>query len=302
MDAARQVIHKVKPDVILVSLSSFGVGVDEALLATAEVKTFALQDFWGDVNPGLGKSAGVYFVTDDYAAGLTRKRWGVTTEVVGSPKHQRYQDLDVPALRGRTRKLLGLDAADSLVSFFGQSPSIPGHEAMFKHFLRSLRKIAFPALRLLVRSHPKHPEAQTAYESAAGQNGFTLVHAKTVRTVEGLLAASDLVVTAFSTCGVDHAHLSSHSPVPIGCVLYLMNNRRVHAFFRDTTGLQTMPILKMGIGCACHDAARLPALLRRTLHPSAAVKYHRASRRLVAGDPARKIIRTLWRAAGANHE
>ena len=83
---AAAIVRERKPDVILASASSFGSGIDEALLASRDTKTFCIQDFWGDVNLSLGVPADTYLVMDDDAARISRERWGVRTVVVGAPK------------------------------------------------------------------------------------------------------------------------------------------------------------------------------------------------------------------------
>ena len=155
LESAKDLLHDVQPDAVIVSLSSFGTGIDEALLATARVPTFALQDFWGDVNLGLGVPAGTYFVIDDYAVEISEKRWGVSAVPVGSPKHFQYAALDIPKMRIEARKKLGIkEEDDRVIGFFGQTPDIPGHETAFEDLLRAIEKLV-PQTHFILREHPK---------------------------------------------------------------------------------------------------------------------------------------------------
>jgi hypothetical protein len=88
LEAARRLLSRLEPDVIVVGVSSLGVGLDEALLACAGgVPTFALQDYPGDANAIGGKFAGLYFVRDDAAARLTRaSRRGGAAGRLASPQ------------------------------------------------------------------------------------------------------------------------------------------------------------------------------------------------------------------------
>ena len=58
--SAKEIVDKISPDIVLTSISSLGIGIDEALLAVSPVPTLAIQDFWGDVNLGLGIPADMY--------------------------------------------------------------------------------------------------------------------------------------------------------------------------------------------------------------------------------------------------
>jgi len=84
---AARLLEQHQPDAVLVGLSGPGRGIDEALLAAARgrVPSWALQDFWGDVNNGFGAYADTYLVRDDTAARITRTRAPVNTLVSGLP-------------------------------------------------------------------------------------------------------------------------------------------------------------------------------------------------------------------------
>jgi len=103
LNAARALLDRVRPEVVLTVLSSGGAGVDEAVAAAAACPVFCLQDYWGDVNLQLGVPAGLYLALDEYAVDLTRLRFGLPAVAVGSPKHAAYAGLDVQGLRRAAR-------------------------------------------------------------------------------------------------------------------------------------------------------------------------------------------------------
>src|SRR5205814_87240 len=110
------------PDAIMVGLSGPDKGQDEALVAQAgTLPTYAVQDFWGDVNPGFGVLPGTYFVLDEVAAQLTRRRVSTSRIVVtGSARHAAMARYDPASLRERFRSPIRPAPTDSIAVFFGQ--------------------------------------------------------------------------------------------------------------------------------------------------------------------------------------
>jgi len=292
LQEAKGLLDRLQPDAVLTSLSSLGVGIDEALLATAEVPTFALQDFWGDVNLGLGVPADLYLVMDDFAAELSRKRWGVKALAVGAPKYTLYEHLDIMALRRETRGMLGAKPDDRVIGWFGQSPDIPGHEEVWQDFLRALTRVPGKP-KLVLMEHPKSRHMRHQHVEMAATMGLTVVEATESRTTEDWLAACDLVVTVFSLCGLDHAFLSAYSPRPLGCVLYLATNEPVRRFIVELAGISQFPIIGQGIGGLVENPAEIAAAIRHLLTQDAVNDYHAKSKGLSARDPLAAIADCL---------
>ncbi|MFQ5801312.1 MAG: hypothetical protein ACE5JQ_00260 [Candidatus Methylomirabilales bacterium] len=292
-DAARRLLDEVRPDAVFACLSSFGVGIDEALLAACKVPSFAMQDFWGDVNLGLGVPARLYFVLDDYALKLTKERWGVEAVAVGSPKHARYNALDVAALRHTARKSLGVNGDDKVVGFFGQSPDIPGHESAYQDLVRAMGELV-PRPLLLLREHPKFVVLGRDHISLANRVGLKVADVTNDRDLEAWLAACDVVTTPFSACGLDHAYLSAYSQKPIGSVLYLMTNDEIRAFSQDVSGMKQFPIVERGLGKVAGAPEEVSLWLRDALYGESVTAYFEASKSLRTGeDPSRIIVETV---------
>jgi hypothetical protein len=290
--AARQVLEEIRPDAVVSSLSSFGIGVDEALLATAGVPTFAMQDFWGDVNLGLKAPAGLYLTLDEEAARLTEERWGARALAVGSPKHSRYAGLDIAAVRRDARASIGVNDLGPLVGFFGQAPDIPGHEEAFRALLRAVTRLV-PQPRLLLREHPKFTQHTAKHMSIAQQAGLSVFDVTAESSVERWLVACDVVATSYSACALDHAYLSAFSPEPIGVVLYLLCNPEIQAFMRDACGFDRFPTVKKGIGLVAESPGAILPLLQDALTPEGRGGYFEASKRLGMGDPCRTVMETV---------
>lgn len=292
--AASDLINEVNPDIVFTSISSFGVGIDEALLATARVPTFAMQDFWGDVNLGLKIPAKTYFVIDDHAEKLTVERWGVRAIAVGSPKHALYERINIPILRQNTRTALGVKDTTKVIGFFGQSPEIPGHEAAFEDFIRALRLMQQNVL-LLIREHPKFGVHKESHIALAKRFGLDVVDVTDGPNVEPYLSACDLVVTCFSLCGLDHAYLSAYSSVPLGSALFLLSNEGIRRFALDVCGSIHFPTVKKGMGQIAESPSDILEKIKQALSNEHVRSYFEASKLLHRENPSETIIKTTER-------
>ena len=292
LDEAKRLIERARPDAVLVSLSTFGVGLDEALLAVARVPTFAMQDFWGDANLGLGVAAGLYFALDEYAAHLTKDRWDLEALPVGSPKHMSYADLDVVKARAEARRTLGVDLDERIIGYFGQSPAIPGVEAAFRDLVDAVEKLE-PRPTVLLREHPKSQDVREQHAALVQECGLTVADVTGSSFAESWLAASDVVTTTLSLCGLDHAYLSAYSPQPIGSVLYLMTNEEIRDYAQQSFGLSHLPTVNQGLGRVATEPARLAEQLELALGSSERRSYFEASKRLGKADPCGTILATV---------
>jgi hypothetical protein len=299
LGAARALLARLEPDAIVVGISSLGVGLDEALLATAGGRpTFALQDYPGDANAIDGALAGLYFVRDEHAARLTRERHGAAALPVGSLRHAAYAALDVPRLRRETRGRLGAGGERAVVGFFGQPPEIPGQERAFADLVGALAGLA-PRPLVLLREHPKSPELTRAHLAALGVAGLDAHDATGAGAVEPWLAACDLVTTCFSHCSMDFAFLSAASPEPLGATLFLLTAPEARAFLAAYAGSAEPDGVGQGLGRVAERAGALPELVRLLLSPDGRRSYHEASRRLPLAADAARIVETILAAVPA---
>ncbi len=278
--AASELVKRLDPDVLVVGISSLGVGLDEALLARAGGRpTFALQDYPGDANSIGGTYAGLYFVRDETAARLTRARFGVETLPVGSLRHAAYARLDVPALRAATRARIHAMGDRPVVGFFGQPAEIPGHEAAFEHLARALGELE-PRPFVILREHPKSLGRRGAHLAILEGRGVTVHDASEDGGVEPWLAASDVVATCFSHCTMDHAFLSARSLEPLGAALFLLTTPEAQTFMREYTGLAVPDGVERGLGQVAESPERVRPLLGELLSPEGRRDYHAASHAL----------------------
>ncbi|MBH52068.1 MAG: hypothetical protein CL785_02815 [Chloroflexi bacterium] len=297
IDEARFLLDKVKPDVIITSSSSLGVGIDEGLLAVANVPTITVQDFWGDVNLGLNNPANTYLVIDELAARMSKERWGVSAIPVGACKYTAYENINIDELRNNTRSTLGIEQNQLLVGFFGQSPQIPGHNKAFKDLVSILSEMTNPPT-LLRRDHPKFASNHT-HDNLIRTMGITEINVTNKGEAEPWLCACDIVTTCYSYVSIDHAYLSSKSRDPIGLVLFLLHNANTKQYFEKTTGLSSLPTVSRGIGLEATSIEDIRSLLQSLDLTNQKRSYHKASQKLTTENSVNQILDIIAKAGRA---
>lgn len=246
LDKALCWLDKINPDLTITSVSSLGAGIDEALIYHSNSPVFAFQDFWGDVNCMLGKTADEYFVLDEFASQLSKDRWNVKTRITGMPKYLTYKTIPFQTLKLETRKKLGIADHMKLIGWFGQPVEVPGYQEAFNSFIRSCTRLTGD-YAVMIKAHPKDQDKNIVAKIHIP--GLKILNVTQMRETESLLAASDIVVTPFSLCGLDHAVMSSFANGPLGVVLYLMPNQEIRDFAKTVCGMDKFPIVdKSGVG------------------------------------------------------
>lgn len=287
------ILDKFKPDVVITGLSSFGAGIDEALIYLSDVPVFAVQDFWGDVNLSLGKPADVYLVMDEYAAEITRKRCMARTEIIGSPKYSRYAFIDIEGMRKRSREYLGASEDEKVIGWFGQHPDIPGYKDVFGSFLETVVRLKGDYI-FFFREHPKFGASSEKNVDFLRSKGVSAIDVTGIGNAEEWISACDLLVTPFSLCGLDHAYMSAYSATPLGAVLYLMNNMEIKSFFIKNIGFEHIPTVSSGIGEWLSDyEIDINTVIIKMLGNEYGMAYYNATLHLKALNKSDRVINTL---------
>lgn len=256
LEEASKLLAMINPDIIIVGLSGPGVGVDEAMIACAGDRiTYAMQDFWGDVNYGFGEHPKNYFVLDHLAEQITRARVTSLIHVVGSPAHcriNRYWDqITQKGLRRRN-----LWNADSILLFCGQPLwFLDGYNFTLDLLAQSLIEIGFKG-RVSYRPHPK----EKADDLLCVRKIFKQYELNLEFDQQPLflsLSQSDLICSCFSTVGIDLAFLNRVSAAPLGALCYLMLNDEISTYYFAHSGLDFFPLERMGLATLVKDPNRL---------------------------------------------
>lgn len=245
-------ISKFAPDAILVGLSGPDRGMDEALIACAGgTPTYAVQDYWGDVNSGFGSLPGTYFVLDEFAANITRLCAPASRVVVaGSARHAAMTGLDPIALRKKFREGIGATVSERVIIYFGQPLwGLPGYAATLLRVAEALMRVISGA-RLRYRPHPKERCEDVARALGCMRAHGVAAQVDETDSVELPLCGSDLMLTCFSTCGLDLAYLNRISAEPLGTMLFTMFDEDIRECYRATTRLDEIPLATQGLGVA----------------------------------------------------
>jgi len=276
---AEEILRRLAPEAVLVGLSGPEPGIDEALLAQARgVPSFALQDYWGDVNPGFGRLADVYLVVDEEARELTLALHGAAAVVVGAPKYAAYDALDPPGERLRARARLALHKDAPLVGFFGQDLWA------FVGYARTLRRLAGalaaspgrPAL--LYRPHPKEPAERMEEALALFRDEALDVRMDAGLTAEQAACACDVATTVYSTLCYDAAHLNRVAAEPMASPLYLLFEADLQARLREHTGVDFLPPARDSVCGEVRDGGTLGQALVDAIGEDGRAHYWRRAR------------------------
>jgi len=288
---ARSLLEHVRPDAVLVGLSTpFDAGLDEAILAEAEVPSSLLQDFWGEQNLILGRGADQILGIDLQAAERNAERYQVPTVVVGSPRHAAYASLDIPAIRARARAALGVTEPACVIGFFGQAlHSLPGYRRTIEQFLSAADGMD---ATFLLRPHPREGAGQRGQTEAMFTNSGLAVTLDHSPDVETALAACDVVVSLFSICTFDASYLNRFSPQPVAVPMSLLFDQEIADYCRTHGNYIDFSHHTLGLVTPVYEARELPAALREAATAEARREaWARAHQHLP--DPARSPARVL---------
>ena len=295
LSGVRDILEKWPCDAVLASLSGPNAGLDEALLRVAPPRpTFALQDYWGDVNIQLESPANTYFVVDAVAAELTRNRCATRAIAVGSVKHSRTGQTDTVRLRARFRNRICPGGDRPIAIFFGQPLwQVAGYRETIARFSAALKRAA-PAAICLYRPHPA--EDESAIKTGMGElNRIQLLRDG---STEEALCGADLVVSVFSSCGMDQIMLARGAAEPLGVPVYLRFEPEVFRWTAERTGIDYVPAASAGYALEVTDEADLERTISEALAPGCKENLWRKACREIP-EPAAAPLRVLDTIAGA---
>ena len=270
LTTAREILERLQPHAVLAGLSTpFDGGIDEAVLACANVPTFLLQDFWGEQNRFFGKGADVAFALDDAARKRNADRFNLPSVVVGSARHAAYAALDLPAMRRNMRRTLNVPGASPVIGFFGQALNhLAGYRRTVLAFIQAVAAFG-PGVTLIVRTHPResaaHKAETRAMFDAAGIATITLDDG----AVDDILPACDIVCSLFSNCTYDASYQNWFSPEPLSVPVSMLFDPEIAEYYRERVDFEGLPIHVHGLVIPVYRQAHLKAVLADGLRPEA---------------------------------
>lgn len=277
---AARLLEQHQPDAVLVGLSGPGRGIDEALLAAARgrVPSWALQDFWGDVNNGFGAYADTYLVRDNTAARITRERAAVHTRVCrGLPGNAEPPEAwQQQRMARRLRQRHHVEWKTPLVVLCSQPLwQQPGYQETLRDLL-----LALPPSRLLVRMHPRESTSDRNRMRKLLRSYSPVAWSFSDDQFVALLSAADLLTSPFSNSGLDKALFNSRSRRTGGTPVFALHQPRLQKLYKDWTGLNTHPLSATQASITLARKGTLKTDLSKALDPTYQAKVLRAARNL----------------------
>lgn len=200
-------IDKVHPDAILMEPSEeqgIDFHVDEAL---PDVPKVLVEDYYSSSSIFLKKAIerGLSLpdkicVMDEGARAILVKKFPVLEgriEITGQPVFDRIAKEDTEKISSDVRKRLNLKSSDSIVSFMS---TIDGIEKIEK-LAEALKKVD-KDFYFIFRRHPRDNVSYEVYKEAFTRAGIKIIDSEGF-TVDEVGAASDVVLTTWSTVGID---------------------------------------------------------------------------------------------------
>jgi hypothetical protein len=290
---AAELLAGFKPDAVLCGLSTpFDGGIDEALLAEAQVPTFLFQDFWGEQNSFFGKQADHFLVLDEEASRLSRMRHNSDSLIVGSPRHSFYSKMDIGGKRTELRRQFGI--ADDIVvyGFFGQAlRQNPGYVRTAQAWAEAMAD--FPENQLAAyKPHPLESDGdlqETLKKFEETGNAFLVMEKL---SVEDALLICDVSCSVFSNCTYDAAYLNWNSPGPLITPVSLFFEEEIAEYYQNIVHMREFPYLKAGLAMLIDDREKLQDLLVEASQPETKHLYWEAAKKWLA-DPTEAPKRVL---------
>ncbi len=179
--------------------------------------------------------------------------------VTGYPALDKYASVELKTVRGRTRKTLGIEDSWKVVLFSGQWWH-SGHA--LNEVVQSLNYLRLPVC-LIARPHPamkdNSPEEVSVWENALQQFKFgKLISDSSVCNISDVIAASDLVVSMFSTTLMEAAVLR----IPNIAVLYPGHGLKL---YKEVANTEEYPLVELGCCLEARDRDKLCELISLVL-------------------------------------
>ncbi|HAU1949970.1 TPA: hypothetical protein F8S50_15255 [Legionella pneumophila] len=293
---ANQLIEQLNPDITLSGLSSPGeAGIDEAIIAVcpAHIKTFVLQDFWGEVNFFFEKLADCYLCIDHHASEITKNRFNAQTEIIGSPRHIIYETLNIEVQRKYIREYFNISQNTKAIGLFGQAlHGLPGYVETISQWLEVCSQQEKTKLVILYRPHPRESAADK--EETIGLLNSSGLEWKILSTqlVEESLLACDLVCSFFSNCLYDAAYLNYFSLRPILTPVVLNFHSQIQNHTNQLNLYEASPYRKQELAFFCESAHTLANDIAHLLSKECSYKYWLQSK-ITLENPSKSIVNTL---------
>ena len=220
------------------------------------VPVFVVEDFPGNYWTKPGERLDGLFVEDEALIELHSSR-GVDPNVIystGNPRYNVLKSFDTRAARLETRRVLGL-GGEQTVLWAGQ----PDGSNSYLALERLLHHLDEHQVTLLFRAHPRDREYTSGkYGGLLSRASMNVLDVSNYSEVPGLYCSSDLVVTQFSSAGVEASYLG----VP---ALFLLFDDLGKEYLRSFKGYKSLPWSNDGCSFLIEHEEEVKDVLERAL-------------------------------------
>ena len=196
------------------------------------IPVFVVEDFTGNYRSTTEQRLDGLFVEDRYTAEIHSAR-GIDPGAVfatGNPRYSGLKDLDSKYRSQHTRADLGL-TDEPVMLWAGQQDD----RNSFLALERILGRCRALKATLLFRAHPRDPlYVSGEYRSLIDSNGLRTIDVTSYPDNWGLYCAADLLVTQFSSAGVEASHLGTPA-------LFVLFDDIGKQYLREHKGYETLP-------------------------------------------------------------
>ena len=292
------IFDKFSPNFLLSGLSAYCSGIDDILREIAKKKNIesgAIQDYWGYLGGYLGNKKyknlpDYFFVIDKLAKKLTKSNLPKNSLskiiITGSPKHYLYKE--------KVKKWLKLiqKKPKKTIHIFMQTFDIPGILENYTAVLKSFSLNKNKKFKIFIHKHPSDKTNRTYNLADKFKINYSIAKNK---ISEIHLLHADLVVTFYSTIGLDHNYLYSFSKKPIGELIYVNIGIKMKNWIKKTVGLPIVPGSLNKLGITVDTKEKLDQKLNKFMNGKKLYSYYSLSAKQleIKKDPNIKILNVI---------
>jgi len=281
-----------RPHAMITGGSGLQAGLDEwALDISPTPLTYVFQDFPGSLNCWGATKPQTYLVETEDAARLTRQRFSGQVKVVGSIRAHDLEGTDVDALRSEARRAAGINGRR--VCFYGQPLwFLEGYARSLAAIGRGLGGLAE---EVTYRAHPAETVEERSRAVALLSEGGRAAQLDPVAGSLASVAATDLLLTCFSSCARDRVALNSLARAPLGGCLYILTEPDVHRFLDEDTGSHVAPFADSPAAAQVTEGAQLHQAMKAAMEAQAEEAAWKRARDIIRADrdPVQEVVEIL---------
>jgi hypothetical protein len=262
----KKILEDFQPDFVLAGLSFKGESIDELVRKITKEKDLpfgVIQDYWGYLGAyDLNSLPDVFFVFDKEASRLTDYKTDGQANciITGSPKHEIYKEKITGWLDEQPLKSLN----EKNIVFIGQPSEIGGIFENFKIFLNAANQLK-GSFKIYFKPHPSDMAYLSQYEEALKIQIQPYEIIENNIEIETILCQADIIITCFSTSGIDHNYLQFYANKPLGELVYLTSGNELLNSIEKLVGIAEIPGAKSGMGEVCKSQKELQITLQNFL-------------------------------------